>query len=423
MSHVTHISESCHTHKWIMSHTHLYDQFIHRFHFTVPSCVFVEMCVWHDLFMCVTWLTYMCDMTHPYYTLQMFKYSHAAPWHVCVCGMTYSYVRPDSSISHVEDVEVISCLHPDTHSYVWHDSFICVAWLIHVCDMTHPNMRHTSSTCATWLIHMCDPWERLEVELICVAWLIHMCDMTHPYVSRVGASWSRTHMCGMTHPYVRHDSSICATWLIHMCDMTHPYVGRVGNLGVELIYVTWLIHTCDMTHPHVWLLGASWSETHMCDMTHAYVGVWEYLGVQLICATWLMHMCDMTHPHVWPAEASWSRTHVCDMTHSYVWHDSLICVAWLIHMCDMTRPSLRHNSSTCATGLIRKCDMTHLYVWHDSFICVAWLIHMRDTWLVNVCDQNSLAVNEWRVLMCCSVLQCVAACCSALQCVAAVRHD
>jgi len=23
------------------------------------------------------------------------------------------------------------------HSYVWHDSFICVTWLIHMCDMTH----------------------------------------------------------------------------------------------------------------------------------------------------------------------------------------------------------------------------------------------------------------------------------------------
>jgi len=24
-----------------------------------------------------------------------------------------------------------------THSYVWHDAFICVTWLIHMCDMTH----------------------------------------------------------------------------------------------------------------------------------------------------------------------------------------------------------------------------------------------------------------------------------------------
>ena len=68
-----------------------------------------------------------------------------------------------------------------THAYVWHDSFICVTWLIHMCDMTHAYVWHDS--------------------FICVAWLIHMCDMTHAYV------W--------------HDSFICVPWLIQMCAMTH----------------------------------------------------------------------------------------------------------------------------------------------------------------------------------------------------------
>jgi len=31
-----------------------------------------------------------------------------------------------------------------THSYVWHDSFICVTWLIHMCDMTHSYVWHAS---------------------------------------------------------------------------------------------------------------------------------------------------------------------------------------------------------------------------------------------------------------------------------------
>jgi len=31
-----------------------------------------------------------------------------------------------------------------THSYVWHDSFICVTWLIHMCDMTHSYVWHDS---------------------------------------------------------------------------------------------------------------------------------------------------------------------------------------------------------------------------------------------------------------------------------------
>ena len=70
----------------------------------------------------------------------------------------------------------------ETHSFVCHDSFVCLTLLIHTCDMTHRYVWHDSFICATWFIHMCD----------------------------------------MTHSYVWHDSSICVTWLIHMCDMTAP---------------------------------------------------------------------------------------------------------------------------------------------------------------------------------------------------------
>ena len=67
-----------------------------------------------------------------------------------------------------------------THSYVWHDSFICVTRLINMCDMTRSYVWHDSFICVTWLIHMCD----------------------------------------MTDSYVRHDSFICVKWLIHMCGIT-----------------------------------------------------------------------------------------------------------------------------------------------------------------------------------------------------------
>ena len=69
-----------------------------------------------------------------------------------------------------------------THSYAWHDPFICVTWLIHMCDMTQSYVRH-------------DWWVR-------VTWLIHMCDMAHLHVwhdSRctstcdVRAGWLRMH--------------------------------------------------------------------------------------------------------------------------------------------------------------------------------------------------------------------------------------
>jgi len=61
------------------------------------------------------------------------------------------------------------------------DSFICVTWFIHICDMTHSYVWHDSFICVIWLIRM-----------------------------RV-----------MTQPYVWHGSFVCVSWLIHICDMSH----------------------------------------------------------------------------------------------------------------------------------------------------------------------------------------------------------
>jgi len=69
------------------------------------------------------------------------------------------------------------------HSYMWHDSVICVTRLTHMCDMIHSCVRHDS--------------------LICVTWLIHMCDMNHSY------AWHDSFMCPIIHLYVWGTSHVC----------------------------------------------------------------------------------------------------------------------------------------------------------------------------------------------------------------------
>jgi len=103
-------------------------------------------------------------------------------------------------------------------SWYGNDSFICVTWLIHMCDMTHSYVWHDSSNGCSWLYE--------NGSFTCVTWLIHMCDMTHPM--------DVVRCMGMTHSYVWHDSFVCVTWLIHMCDMTHSYVWHDS-----FICVTW----------------------------------------------------------------------------------------------------------------------------------------------------------------------------------------
>jgi len=157
--------------------------------------------------------TYLIDVTCPIYMTWCF--------HVC----THSYVGHDS-FAHV----------------AWHDSFICVTWLFHICDMTHLRVwimsRHAPSrslhddgmcvmSCVPWLIHMCDITGLMKklIHMCDMTWLVHMCDMTHAYVrhdSCICAGDVTSHM--QPKPYMWHDSCMCATWLMHMCDMTHTYV-------------------------------------------------------------------------------------------------------------------------------------------------------------------------------------------------------
>jgi len=169
-----------------------------------------------------------------------------------------------------------------THSCVWHDSFTCATWFIHVCDMTHSFVWHDSFVCV--------------ITYSCKTWPINVCDMNNSSVT-----W-RIHIflalsgCDVTHACSWPDSFVCVTWLIHMCDMTHSYETR----GF-FISVTWLIHVCvmilcDMTHSCVtWLI-------HIFDMSYLYS--WQD---SFLCVTWLIHMCAATHPCTHACYTKFSR--------------------------------------------------------------------------------------------------------------------
>jgi len=204
-------------------------------------CDLTHSCVWHDSFICVTWLICTCDMTHSYVWYDSF---------ICVTGLI-----------HTCDM---------THSYVWHNSFICVTWLAHMCDMTSPYVCHYLFIRMTWLILICDMthfdiWHdsfsfvaRSEKRRICCPWLILilMLRMTHFH------SWQDSSRCTAintisklrqvkTHSW--HHSSSFVTWLILIRDMTHhdvllsiPYPNSISQNS----FVTWLIVIRDMTAPH-----------------------------------------------------------------------------------------------------------------------------------------------------------------------------
>ena len=118
----------------------------------------------------VPWLIHTCHdsfirtMTNSY-----------VPWHIhmChdtfICAMTYSYVPwlihkvqwlihmwHDSVDRWADSTNGIvrSLIELDAYSHVWHDSFICVTWLIHICDMTNPHVWYDSFIRVAWLTHL-----------------------------------------------------------------------------------------------------------------------------------------------------------------------------------------------------------------------------------------------------------------------------
>jgi len=167
MSRVTHMNESCHTYEWVTLHI-----WISHITYTNESCHTYEWVMSH------IWITHVNPTTEPCHIYELVM-SHV--WMSHVTCMNESW----------HTCEWLMC---DTRRCVWHDSFICGPWLMHMCDRTHSYVWHDSCICVTGLIHMYD----------------------------------------MTHSCVWHDSFICAAWTSRTHTQSH-------------------IHTHTHTHTHTHL--------------------------------------------------------------------------------------------------------------------------------------------------------------------------
>ena len=154
MSRVTHINESCHTYEWVMSH--IWTSHVTHMSESCDSYQWVMSQIWEENFthMNESWHTYQWVTSH----IWMENVTHMnLSWHTH--GWVLSHIRM-SHVAHVNESGVFrqryccycACrkiIHmcDMTHSYVWHDSFICVTWLIHMCDMTRSYVWYDSSIC------------------------------------------------------------------------------------------------------------------------------------------------------------------------------------------------------------------------------------------------------------------------------------
>ena len=88
MSRVTHLNESWHTFRWDMSHTYiLHKVFVHD-----SPC---EKHAWHEVFVHVTWLIHVRDVTPPYMWHDSSRCKICVTRNICTCDMTQFICRWD----------------------------------------------------------------------------------------------------------------------------------------------------------------------------------------------------------------------------------------------------------------------------------------------------------------------------------------
>ena len=191
--------------------------------------------------------------------------------YVCIYAYVYTYVYIYIYIYTYVRINICACARLCWH---WQQCFICVTWLIHMCDMTPSCVCNDSFGCVTWLIHMCD----------------------------------------MTHSYVRHDQFVCVTWL-YTCVATDSYVWYDSFLRQHDSSLCLFCSSLFFVSPHPWhesFLCATWCGfIHTLTIWHNPIRDMKYSSAKpdiFLCMTWHIPLWLNPNP----------------MNHFYAQHDAVL---------------------------------------------------------------------------------------------------
>jgi len=236
-----------------------------------------------------------------------------------------------------------------THSYVSCDSSTLVIWLMNNYDMTrHLCVCHDPSIRVPWLFFITH--RVICVRFMCVTWLIRTCDMAHSYVchdSFICVTHATTlfyhtqgMMCGIHFMYV--------TSLLYMYDMTHSYVCCVAFTCVQRLYsiahrircagydsqVWRLLHLCAMTQLHVCHVS------FICVCCMPLSSIFRLLSSIFYLLSSIFYLLSSVVYH--------TQSNMCGIRFNpQTPNHRLTCVTWLIHTCAASHSYGCHDSILC----------------------------------------------------------------------------
>jgi len=159
ISHVTHVNKSCHSCKWVMSHTKLSANATSCFGVLRDMtysyfCIFdlTYSCMWHASFICVAWPICKCDWAH-FMCVTSFRswYSWASRFRCALCWYYFSPrmrddVKSHTWMGHVTHVNQACRTYEWVMSHIWMCHGTHLSDSCHTCEwiMSHMSVRHVT---------------------------------------------------------------------------------------------------------------------------------------------------------------------------------------------------------------------------------------------------------------------------------------
>jgi len=288
---------------------------------------------------------------------------------------------------------------------VWHDSFICVTWLIHMCDMTHSYVWHDSFIRVTYgapakILKKSALWFNTLYRMAWI-WLFEKSCDPHAHAPQKSCDIFRA-ICAAAHSCVAEFTRIILRSLLIVATPYHIWKSCDVQRIWRAMCVTWLIHTYDMTHSCVWHDSC----THMLSC-HTYSAPWHHMCEWVMSHRWMSHVIfvnESCHTDEWVTSHVWmshvtqmnESCHMCEWVMSHRWMSHVIRVneschtdewvmsyVWMSHVRSHTYSAPWHHVCVWVMSHTHVCvwvmSHTHVCVWvmSHTHVCV-WV--MSHTW-------------------------------------------